>query len=231
MTRPVALTIVIPTLNAAGGMAATLAALSGAAAAGLETEVVVADGGSADGTPELARRHGARVVAASVGRGPQLAAGAAAAGGAWLLFLHADTVLAPGWAETAAGFIADPANRERAGYFRFALDDPAAPARRIERLVAWRCRAMGLPYGDQGLLIARRFYDRLAGYRPLPLMEDVDFARRIGRRRLVALAPRAVTSAARYRREGYLKRALRTIACQSLWRLGAPDALVRRLYG
>ena len=60
MTRPVALTIVIPTLNAAGGLAATLAALSGAAAAGLETEVVVADGGSADGTPELARRHGAR---------------------------------------------------------------------------------------------------------------------------------------------------------------------------
>ncbi len=231
MTRPVALTIVIPTLNAAGGLAATLAALSGAAAAGLETEVVVADGGSTDGTPELARRHGARVVAASGGRGPQLAAGADAAGDAWLMFLHADTVLAPGWAAAAAGFIADPANQARAGYFRFALDDPAAPARRIERLVAWRCRAMGLPYGDQGLLIARRFYDRLGGYPPLPLMEDVDMARRIGRRRLVALAPRAVTSAARYRREGYLPRALRNIACQSLWRLGAPDALVRRLYG
>lgn len=231
MARPVALTIVIPTLNAAGSLEATLAALSAAAAVGLKTKVVVADGGSDDGTPELARRLGARVVAASGGRGPQLAAGAAAARGAWLLFLHADTVLAPGWAEAAAGFVADPANRERAGYFRFALDDGAAAARRIERLVAWRCRWLGLPYGDQGLLIARRFYAALGGYRPLPLMEDVDLVRRVGRRRLAALAPRAVTSAARYRREGYLFRAVRNIACQSLWRLGAPDALVRRLYG
>jgi len=229
MTRPVALSIVIPTLNAAGGLAAALAALS--ANAGIETEVVVADGGSSDGTAALARRHGARVVAASGGRGPQLAAGAATAGGDWLLFLHADTVLAPGWAAAAAGFMADPTNRERAGYFRFALDDHAAAARRIESLVAWRCRLLGLPYGDQGLLIARRFYDALGGFRPLPLMEDVDLARRIGRRRLVGLTPRAVTSAARYRREGYLFRALRNIACQSLWRLGAPDALVRRLYG
>jgi rSAM/selenodomain-associated transferase 2 len=230
MAAPITLGIVIPTLNAARGLAATLDAIAAAPAAGLVADVVIADGGSTDGTPDLARRHGARVVETTRGRGRQLAAGADSAAGDWLMFLHADTVPERGWAEAAAAFCRDPENRERAAHFRFALDDAAPAARRVERLVAWRCRRLGLPYGDQGLLIARRFYEALGGFRPLPLMEDVDLVRRIGRRRLVALAPRAVTSAERYRREGYTVRALRNLACQSLWRLGLPARLILRLY-
>jgi hypothetical protein len=128
-------------------------------------------------------------------------------------------------------FVGDPANPERAGYFRFALDDPGPAARRLERVVAWRCKRLGLPYGDQGLLIGRTFYDRLGGHRPLPLMEDVDLVRRIGRHRLVELPARAVTSAVRYRRDGYLRRSLRNTACLAAWRLGVPPHTIARFYG
>jgi len=80
----------------------------------------------------------------------------------------------------AARFVSEPANAVRAGYFRLRLDSPDPRARRVERLAAWRCRTFGLPYGDQGLLMARAFYRRLGGFHPLPLMEDVELVRRIG---------------------------------------------------
>lgn len=220
------LSIVIPTLNAAESLAATVAALGGDVAG----EIVIADGGSMDKTRQVALAAGARVVEARRGRGTQLATGAAAAQGDWLLFLHADTRLDPGWAPQAAGFMADPANATRAAAFAFALDDDDPRARRLERAVAWRCRVLGLPYGDQGLLIARGFYDALGGYRPLPLMEDVDLVRRIGRARLTLLPARAVTSAERWRRDGWYRRSARNLACLSLWFLGVPPATIARLY-
>ncbi|MBL8706445.1 MAG: TIGR04283 family arsenosugar biosynthesis glycosyltransferase [Rhodospirillales bacterium] len=220
------LSIVIPTLNAAESLAATVAALGGDVAG----EIVIADGGSMDKTRQVALAAGARVVEARRGRGTQLATGAAAAQGDWLLFLHADTRLDPGWAPQAAGFMADPANATRAAAFAFALDDNDPRARRLERAVAWRCRVLGLPYGDQGLLIARGFYEALGGYRPLPLMEDVDLVRRIGRARLTMLPARAVTSAERWRREGWYRRSARNLACLSLWFLGVPPAAIARLY-
>ncbi len=223
------LSIVIPTLNAAAGLPATLSALG--EAADWPCEVVVADGGSTDATAKIARTGGARVIDAPRGRGPQLIAGATAAKGRWLLFLHADTVLAPGWSRSAAAFLDDPDSGVRAAYFRFLLDDDSAPARRVARLTDWRCRRLGLPYGDQGLLISRDFYDRLGGYQPLVLMEDVDLVRRIGRSQLFALHHDAVTSAARYRRDGYWARPMRNLLCLTLFMLGVPAGRIARLYG
>lgn len=220
------LTVVIPALDAADALPACLGALREAAFA---CEAVMVDGGSIDGTPSVAEAAGARVVSATKGRGPQLAAGAEAATGDWLLFLHADTVLDTGWSKEVARFMAKE-NAGRAAYFRFRLDDSAGAARRVERLTAWRCRRFGLPYGDQGLLISRNFYEALGGYRPLPLMEDVDIVRRIGRGRLTALDSVAVTSAARYRRDGYWRRPARNLFCLSLFLLGVPAARVARLY-
>ena len=216
------LSVVIPALNAAAGLPATLAALGDTPA-----EVVVVDGGSADGTADLAARGGALVVLAPRGRGGQLAAGVAAARGPWLLLLHADTVLSPGWADAVRDAMRDPG---RAAYFRFALDDAALAARRLERAVAWRCRVFALPYGDQGLLIHRDLLGAAGGIRPLPLMEDVDLIRRLGRARLAALPVAAVTSAARWRAQGYLRRSARNLGCLALWFLGVPPRIIARVY-
>jgi rSAM/selenodomain-associated transferase 2 len=217
------LSVVIPTLDAAVPLPAALAALLGA-----PDEVVVADGGSFDGTPELAERLGARVVIAPRGRGAQLAAGIAAARGDWLLLLHADTRLDPAWPVAARDFMAT--QPDRAGYFRFALDVDDRRARRLERLVAWRCRRLALPYGDQGLLLPRALLDAVGGIRPLPLMEDVDLVRRLGRRRLVGLEVAAVTSAARWQRDGWYRRSLRNLCCLAMYQAGVPPRLLARFY-
>ncbi|MDD9992600.1 MAG: TIGR04283 family arsenosugar biosynthesis glycosyltransferase [Rhodospirillales bacterium] len=237
IVRPVPrpISIVIPTLDAAHVLGATLAGMADGIARleerGVAVEVVVADGGSRDGTAAEARRHGARLIEAEAGRGRQLAAGMTAAEGAWLLVLHADTCPAVGWDEEVSAFIAVSANEGRAACFRFALDDSAVVARLLERLVALRCYLFALPYGDQGLLIHRSLYEALGGFRPLPMMEDVDLVRRIGRRRLAYLRTPAVTSAVRFRRAGYLPRMLRNLCCLLLFSFGVRAETVARLYG
>jgi rSAM/selenodomain-associated transferase 2 len=222
------ISVVIPTLNAA-------ATLSGALAAPrispIVREVIVADGGSSDETVACAASAGVRVIVAPRGRGGQLAAGAAAASGDWLLFLHADCRLEPGWEGVVDAFVSAPAAEGRAGYFDLALDDPAPAARRLERIVAWRCRVLALPYGDQGLLIARGLYDAVGGFAPLPLMEDVDLVRRLGRRRLGRIGARCLASARRYRRDGYFRRPLRNLLCLFLYFAGLPPDRIIRLYG
>jgi rSAM/selenodomain-associated transferase 2 len=212
------LSVVIPTLNAAASLPRTLASVAEA------DEVVVVDGGSDDGTLAVATSMGARVIAAPRGRGSQLAAGTAEARGEFLLLLHADTRLARGWRQV-------PMEPGRAGYFRFALDSDDPRARRLERLVAWRCTAFALPYGDQGLLIHRDLLRGAGGVRPLPLMEDVDLIRRLGRNRLVALDVRAITSADKWHRQGWYRRSLRNLGCLSLYVAGVPPHLIARLYG
>ena len=216
-TTPIS--VIIPALEAASFLPATLAALGDA------TEVIVVDGGSSDATAAVATDAGGRVLTAPRGRGSQLAAGIAAASHPWLLPLHADTRLSPDWRATI-GIKAD-----QAGYFRFVLDSDDPRARRLERMVAWRARVLGLPYGDQGLLIHRDLLRAVGGMQPLPLMEDVDLVRRLGRARLVPLAAAAVTSARRWERDGYLRRSTRNLACLSLWFAGVSPETILRIYG
>lgn len=223
------LSIVIPALNAEASLPRCLKAL--AERRGFIGEVIVVDGGSTDATQAVARAGGASVLEAPRGRGIQMAAGARAARGDWMLFLHADTVLAPGWADAVRRFMAADDAEGRAAVFRFALDDAAPAARRLERLVAWRSRVLGLPYGDQGFLISAALYQALGGFRPYPLMEDVDMVRRLGRKRLRILDAPAVTSAARYRKEGYLLRPLRNLLLLGLFFLGVPPRWLVHLYG
>ena len=101
----------------------------------------------------------------------------------------------------------------------------------VEGLVGLRCSVLALPYGDQALLISRHLYNRLGGFRPLPLMEDVDLVRRLKRRELVMLKSRAMTSGERYRRDGYLARSFRNFGCMLLYYLRVPPRVVARLYG
>ena len=222
------ISVVIPTLNAGATLGGCLAALVPAAMDGLVREVVVADGGSTDATAEIAEEAGARLLVAEPGRGVQLRAGCAAAKGPWLLSLHADTRLEPGWAEAARRHMAGHSGQ--AGWFRFALDDPRPIARLWERGVNLRSRWAGLPYGDQGLLLSRALYEAAGGYAPLPLMEDVDLVRRLGRARLRGLEARAVTSAARYARDGYWRRSARNLALLARYYRGADPRSLARVY-
>ena len=227
--------VVIPTLDAVAYIEATVMALAegrgNEAGAGLIRKVLVVDGGSRDDTVARASQAGARVIASPNGRGPQLAAGAVAGVGDWLLFLHADTRLEPGWSGPVAAFIQAEGAQDRAAVFTLAFDDQSVHARALARFANWRARKLALPYGDQGLVISRRLYDRLGGYRPLPLMEDVDLVRRLGRARLVHLDAVAVTSAQRYRRSGWWPRVARNLAVLALYFLGVPPTLLKRLYG
>ena len=228
------ISVVIPALNAQATLPGTLTALIPAALEGLIREVIVVDGGSTDQTCQLADSAGAEVIGASQGRGSQLSAGAARARHPWLLFLHADTVLDSGWEREVVHFI-ERINtgkaRPAAAAFRFALDDNGLAPRVLERLVQLRCAVLRWPYGDQGLLIPRRLYDEIGGYRSLPVMEDLDLTRRLGARRLKLLRTRAITSAQRYQNEGYVQRAFKNQMCLLMYALNVPSTRILQFYG
>lgn len=224
------ISVVIPTLNAGAGLAATLDRVS-LGKRSLVQEIIVSDGGSRDATLEIAARANCRVVQGPPGRGEQLRYGALQAESRWLLFLHADTRLATGWEEAASDFVQRTGERHRAAVFTFKLDDQTKSARLLECVVAARVKLLGLPYGDQSLLLSRAFYDEVGGFRSMPLMEDVDLVRRIGRANLETLAVSAVTSADRYRRNGYVHRMARNAACLCLYFIGVPPRSIAKIYG
>lgn len=220
------LSVIIPTLNAADSLAASLESLP----PGFAHEVIVSDGGSSDGTVAVARGLGARVVEGNAGRGGQLARGAAAARGNWLFFVHGDSLVTAEAVDQLARHMARGDATYRAAVPTFRLDAEGAAARWLEFMVRWRCRLFALPYGDQGLLISRKLYERVGGFQEMPLMEDVDMVRRLGRRRLCFLEGAVVTSARRYARDGYLRRMLRNSGCLVLYFLGLPPARIARIY-
>ena len=219
------LSIVIPTLNAGSSLAVTLEACKA-----IDAEIIISDGGSTDQTCEIAQSMGCTLNTSSPGRGSQLIHGAQHANRDWLLFIHADSIPAQGWEACVEDFIKARGNRYRAGVFHLKLDDPAQQARRIEWWVERRAKTLALPYGDQGLLISRAYYNGLGGYRSIPLMEDVDIIRRIGRSGLYILPTHITTSARRYQRDGYWQRPARNLGLLGLYFLGVPPKLLARLY-
>ena len=214
------ISVVIPALDEQGRIGAAVHSVRAEAA-----EVLVVDGGSRDHTCAEAEAAGARVVKFSGGRGPQLAFGARQASGDWLLFLHADTRLEPGWAAAMRGLD----TRVVGGAYRFAVDSPRPAFRVIEAGVALRCRLLRLPYGDQALFARREAYHAAGGFPPLPLMEDVVFVRRLRRvGRLAFPETRAFTSARRWERRGIAATTLANLATLALYLAGrSPERLAR----
>ncbi|MEC7764321.1 MAG: glycosyltransferase [Pseudomonadota bacterium] len=173
------LSIVIPTLNAESTLPAVLIALMEGVEAGLVRELIVTDGGSTDATKVIADEVGAVWLTGAPGRGGQLARGCAKAGGGWMLVLHADSVPGPGWVEAVERGMM----RGGPGYFRLRF---AARGIGPKITAAWanlRAGALGLPFGDQGLLVSRADYDAAGGYPEMPLMEDMALIRALPRAR------------------------------------------------
>ncbi len=223
------ISVIIPTLNAAQHLSATFLSIFDAAVDGFVNEVIVSDGGSEDATLKIAEDAGATIIRAERGRGQQLRAGAEAARKPWLLFLHADTALERGWVEETQAFI--KRREDVPAAFRFRLADQGFQPRLLEAAVGLRCKLFALPYGDQGLLISRKLYDATGGFAPIPLMEDVDFVQRLKPRRIAMLKTAAVTSAERFRREGYWRRSFKNLSCLLSYYRGVPPERLAERYG
>ena len=213
------LAVVIPTLNTATPLGRVLKQVTGV------DRVVVADGGSEDGTLRVALRAGAVVASGSAGRGQQLHRGCTFAldtmgEDAWLLVFHADTVLPANWRELAKAHIREAP--DRAAHFAYGADGSWWERAVLENAVRLRELAWGLPYGDQGLLLSGQLYREVGGYHAMSLFEDVDMVTRLKRHhgRLARLDGAVATDISAYRREGLFRRSVRNLALLQAYRHG-----------
>lgn len=163
-------------------------------------------------------------------RGATLAKGAEQVSDGWMLFLHVDTYLQGNWQNEISNFLTEQNEISKAGYFRFKQDGGGWKAYLLEKLVGFRNIFLALPYGDQGLLIHKSLYDQLGGFRAdYPLMEDVDFVLKLGRKRLKRFSSQAVTSNERYK-HGYIKRIVTNAKCLSLYFRGKDPYEIAKIY-
>ncbi len=220
MTAPIS--VVIPTLNAAPHMQASIETLMEGLAAGLIRELIVTDGGSTDQTLLIAEEAGAEIITGPASRGGQLRRGCTAAKGDWLLILHADTVLEDGWSNVVGQHIREFS--QRPAHFKLAFSTRGLRPAAVAGWANLRSAVLGLPYGDQGLLVPQALYSAKGGYPDQPLMEDVEIARRLPDMR--TLPAYALTSAARYQRDGWLRRGGRNLWTLMRYAMGAdPEKL------
>lgn len=211
------ISVILPALNEARALPGTLEALR---RAGPDLEVLVVDGGSADGTRDLARAFPeARFLLSGRGRGLQMNAGAAEATGEILWFLHADTRVTARGVRRMRERLRDPA--VPGGAFRFALDSPRFRYRCLELGVRLRACLLGLPYGDQAIFVRREVFRRLGGFPDWPALEDLDLVRRLRREgRLALLNEPALTSARRWEKDGFLPATARNLRLLAGYWLG-----------
>lgn len=218
------LSVIIPTLNEAAHLASAIQSIGNRT----DTEAIVADGGSTDATVDIAQRHGARIVACECGRAVQMNAGAAAASGDVLLFLHADTRLPFGYRDEIDHMLARP--NVVAGAFRFAVDYVTHSLRLIEFGTNVRSRLRQLPYGDQAIFLPRAMFKTVGGFPAWPVMEDYELIHRLRRRGRVGLANvAAITSARRWRRNGPLRTTVRHQLAILSFNLGASPVRIASL--
>jgi rSAM/selenodomain-associated transferase 2 len=222
------ISVVIAARNEAPRLPLLLADL--AAGPELVGEVVVVDGASGDATGRVAALAGARVLASPPCRGQQLGLGLARSSGPWVLLLHADARLEPGWQPAVRAALGQP---EAAWYFDLAIAAAQPALRLVEAGVALRSRWWQLPYGDQGLLLPRQLLCRAGGLPPLPLMEDLDLVQRLhAHTRLRPLGARLRVDGRRWQALGVWQTAIANARLRRAWRRGVPaETLAARYYG
>jgi rSAM/selenodomain-associated transferase 2 len=228
MSKSSSVAVVVPSFNEATRLPLLLADLA-AGPADLIAELVVVDGGSRDGTPQLARQGGARVLHTQASRGWQLQCGVACTTAPWLLLLHADARLQPGWSQALQRAMAAP---EAAWAFDLAVEGPAPALRLLELAVRLRSQLRQLPYGDQGLLLPRTLLARAGGIPGLPLMEDLVLIQRLQRLAPIhRLGCPLRVNGRRWCRHGVLGTAWRNARLRQAWRRGmSPEQLAERYY-
>jgi rSAM/selenodomain-associated transferase 2/rSAM/selenodomain-associated transferase 1 len=217
--------VIIPTLNEAEQLAATLRA----ATAGKPYEIIVSDGGSRDETLQIAEAHGATLVRTDACRARQMNAGAAIARGEVLLFLHADTWLPARYCAAALGALRRPDTV--GGAFRFAIREKFPTRWLVQTTANLRSRLFRFPYGDQALFVRRWAFTKLGGFPDFQIMEDYEFVRRLRcLGRLCILDERALTSGRRWQRLGFLRATMLNKLVILGYRWGVPPAKLAALY-
>lgn len=202
MRAPVS--VVIPTINAAAQLPDCLLSLMEGLSSGLIREVIISDGGSTDVTKRIAEEAGAIWVEGKSSRGGQLHLGAEAASGDWLLFLHADSVLSPGWSKAAEAQLSGGS----AGYGRLRFSEGGVAASFVAGWANLRSRLLGLPCCNQSLLIPVALYQQVGGFPDIPSMENVAMARAL-KGRLKPMDYTVTTAATYYKQGGWLRRVAR----------------------
>jgi rSAM/selenodomain-associated transferase 2 len=218
------LSVVVPTLDEERNLPATLRAARQPGA----DELIVVDGGSRDGTLAVAAALADRVLVAPRGRARQMNAGASAARGDVLLFVHADTCLPAGYPGAVRRALAAGAV---GGRFDVRLDAPGLAYRAIGTLINLRSRLTRVATGDQAIFVRRSVFERLGGFPPVPLMEDVALARALKRTgRVACLGETVVTSARRWQQHGVLRTVLLMWALRLAYYAGVPPSRLARGY-
>jgi uncharacterized protein len=217
--------VIIPALNEEAFLPETLAALGSPSD---RVELIVVDGGSTDNTLAIGRNHGCVAFATNRGRARQMNAGASIASGESLLFLHADTVVPKGYLDDISDFLRSNAI---AGAFRLEIRGQNALLRCVEWGANLRSKYLGMPYGDQALVMRADDFYETGGFRHFPIMEDFEFVARIRRLGKVGLLPKsAATSGRRWNRRGILATTIINQVCIAMYKLGLPLDRIYRLY-
>ena len=194
------ISIIIPVLNEANTIARVISTARNAE----NIEIIVADGGSSDGSVEIAKYEADRAISTTPGRATQMNAGAAASTGDILLFLHADTLLSHGYDTRVRQALAKPSYV--GGAFELKIDGCRLCLRLVETGVNWRSNFLQMPYGDQAIFLSSATFNKIGGFPDLPLMEDFEFVRRLKKQGRIEIVPQSVlTSARRWQQVGVLK--------------------------
>lgn len=218
------ISVIIPTLNEQETIEKTLESIGNSEG----TEVIVSDGGSTDKTVDLCQRY-AHVINSRPGRGSQMNTGASAASGDVLLFLHADTILPENWRDSVLSAMSD--ENTAGGAFSLSIDSDRRSHRIIAATANVRTRITGIPYGDQGIFVRRSVFERVGGFKDIPIMEDVDLMRRLKKvGKIILLRDKVKTSGRRWEREGVVYTTLRNWLLVLFYFMGVAPERLYRLY-
>lgn len=221
------LSVIVPMFNEAAVLPDLLAHLLPLQRSGCE--VLLVDGGSHDGSAAMARTAGFTVIDSAKGRARQMNAGARAAKGDVLLFLHADTRLPDGAARRVTQALAD--SRKVWGRFDVHITGQSPTLRLVARMMNWRSRCTGIATGDQAIFVRRTAFQACGGFPDQPLMEDIELSRRLKRRSApICIAERASTSGRRWESRGVWRTILLMWRLRLAYWLGASAESIARAY-
>lgn len=223
--KPTRISIIIPVLNEAGRIKSTLAYVQNAS----NVEVIVVDGGSQDETVAIAKSLGVQVLSSGAGRARQMNAGATVATGEILLFLHGDSRLPEGFDGMLALALSQPGTV--AGAFELGIEGCFWGRVAVEKMVNWRSRTLGMPYGDQAIFLKASVFHDLGGFPDLPIMEDFELMLRLRRLGQIAIIPApAIASGRRWQKLGVVKTTLINQVIIIAYFLGVSPSRLARWY-